>query len=62
MWNLSGVLSLPRILRIAVTPTTSGFLIKCNSGYVSIGECVGAASSGYLGTALLRGKYYVASL
>jgi hypothetical protein len=45
-----------------ITPTGSGYLIKCLSGFNSIGECMVAASSGYLGTALLRGKFYVASL
>lgn len=45
-----------------ITPTTSGFLIKCESGFVSVGECVGAVGSGGIGSALLRGKYYVASL
>ena len=44
-----------------ITPTTSGYLIKCNSGFVSVGECMVAASSGGFGSALLRGKYYVAS-
>jgi hypothetical protein len=45
-----------------ITPTTSGYLIKCNSGFVSVGECMVAVSSGGFGSALLRGKYYVASL
>ena len=45
-----------------ITPTTSGYLIKCNSGFVSVGECMVAASSGGFGSTLLRGKYYVASL
>jgi hypothetical protein len=45
-----------------ITPTTSGYLIKCNSGFVFVGECMVAASSGGFGSALLRGKYSVASL
>ena len=45
-----------------VTAAASGYVIKCLSGFVSFGECMVAASSGYLGTALLRGKFYVASL
>jgi len=45
-----------------ITCAASGFIIKCNSGYIYVGECVTAAASGNLGTALLRGKFYVASL
>lgn len=45
-----------------ITPTTSGYLIACASGFVAVGECLISASSGGFGSALLRGKYYVASL
>ena len=45
-----------------ITPTTSGYIIRCDSGFVSVGECLIAASSGGIGSALLRGKFYVGSL
>jgi hypothetical protein len=45
-----------------IKPTTSGYLITCASGFNAVGECIFAAASGGLGTAILRGKYYTTSL
>lgn len=46
---------------VPITVTTSGYFITATSGQNAIGDAVFAAASGYLGTALLRGRAYVNS-
>ena len=46
---------------VPITVTTSGYFITATSGQQAIGDCMIAATSGYLGTAMFRGRAYVNS-
>lgn len=46
---------------VPITVTTSGYFITVASGEQAIGDCIIAATSGYLGTAMFRGRAYVNS-